>query len=161
MSDEPLYVYRVENPIDFWDGWSPIADFMVAKLDTDEPSFGYLSDFFAFFGRACVVADQLGWDGDIRRSELYVSGLPEPNGGRVIIGWKQDNNGETFVASPVPLPWLRGDLLSWRNRRVLSVDPQSRPSAQYTCVGVPGVPDGTCVEEYEPNDRATHRCAAR
>jgi hypothetical protein len=26
-----------------------------------------------------------------------------------LIAWKQDNNGESFVALPFPLPWLEED----------------------------------------------------
>jgi hypothetical protein len=27
-----------------------------------------------------------------------------------LLAWKQDNNGQTFIASPYPLPWLDGGL---------------------------------------------------
>jgi hypothetical protein len=29
-----------------------------------------------------------------------------------MIAWKSDNNGETYVASPYPLPWLQGEKIA-------------------------------------------------
>jgi hypothetical protein len=31
---------------------------------------------------------------------------PGDGAGPLMIAWKQDNNGDTFVYSPWPLPWL-------------------------------------------------------
>jgi hypothetical protein len=48
-----------------------------------------------------------GWEGDIRGfSEIYVSGVPvagDPTCA-LMIAWKQENNGDTFVASETELP---------------------------------------------------------
>ena len=60
---------------------------------------------------AYVVAKANGsyWEGDI--GELRIIGLPDPDNCRAIIVfiWKQDNNGTTFICSPVELSWLSQD----------------------------------------------------
>jgi hypothetical protein len=55
----------------------------------------------------------LGWEGDIRGGfgdsdgGPWFAPLPISNGDiAYAVAWKQDNNGETFVASSISLPWL-------------------------------------------------------
>lgn len=46
------------------------------------------------------------WDGDIRGRDIYVGGIPYPGFEcelNIILLWKQDNNGSTFMMSPFPL----------------------------------------------------------
>ena len=47
-----------------------------------------------------------GWEGDFRRPE-GVLWLPCDMEFRYAFVWKQDNNGTTFIASPIELPWLK------------------------------------------------------
>ncbi|MCS6766060.1 MAG: hypothetical protein MO847_06375 [Candidatus Protistobacter heckmanni] len=65
-----------------------------------------LTTFLASFESAKQAARDVGWEGDFRGSPR-VLWLPMAEfsftWGFV---WKQDNNGETFVVSPYPLPWL-------------------------------------------------------
>lgn len=57
--------------------------------------------------RASLVCKS-SWEGDIRTKEMYFFALPDPenNTTRPGVIWKQDNNGTTFIFSPVELPWL-------------------------------------------------------
>lgn len=49
----------------------------------------------------------IGWDGDYSQ-EPTVFHLPCPESESLELGfiWKQHRNGLTFIASPMPLPWL-------------------------------------------------------
>lgn len=88
------WCYALMEPIDYWYGLKPLskikdveilARFEVAKEDMK-------------------VAD-IYWEGDIR-GDAYAFFLPYR--GHTISGfvWKQDNNGSTFVWSPVALSYL-------------------------------------------------------
>jgi hypothetical protein len=52
------------------------------------------------------LATENGWEGDFRGS-AYVFWIPDEHNMRYGFVWKQDNNGTTFVVSPVPLPHLK------------------------------------------------------
>lgn len=54
------------------------------------------------------IARSLGWQGDIREGP-FVAGVPTfeiRNTSLFMVAWKQDDDGLTFIASPVRLPWL-------------------------------------------------------
>jgi hypothetical protein len=117
----PVHVYKTP-PIDFWCGWTPARD--VVKWDlgpTLDVSFAFNTISAAQWDyqwwAAKVGAIRLGWkEGDIRGypdNAPLVSGLPEWDGGGegcyFMIAWKQGDHGTTFVASPIPLPWLLHD----------------------------------------------------
>jgi hypothetical protein len=97
------------DPIDFWDGWTSEYDYL-RKLFTEYPNnnCGQIAAYIGLRAKAERMALKAGWDGDIREG-VFVSALP-PTDGRdscpIMLAWKQDNNGETFVYSPWPLPWL-------------------------------------------------------
>lgn len=63
-----------------------------------------------------AAARQMGWEGDIREGPS-VTVLPREPGeyepGHVIVAWKQHNNGTTFLASPIRLPWLETEDAEW------------------------------------------------
>jgi hypothetical protein len=111
-----LYLYQVA-PIDFWFGWIPLRDVLIEALEQDEgeydgpPDFGVLYDRLR---RAKTLARQyLGWEGDMR-SGPYFAPIPFETGFyEYLIAWKQDNNGTTYVASPVQLPWLETPDAEW------------------------------------------------
>lgn len=47
------------------------------------------------------------WEGDIRNKEIYVFAVPDEMETSIGLVWKQDNNGTTFIISPVELPHLQ------------------------------------------------------
>lgn len=47
------------------------------------------------------------WEGDIRNKEIYVFAVPDEMETSIGLVWKQDNNGTTFIISPVELPHLK------------------------------------------------------
>lgn len=104
-------------PIDFWDGWTTEYDYLrgLFAADFENGGRGAYKDAVAAYislrAKAERMALKAGWEGDIRGGDVYVSALPphdDESGSRcdIMVAWKQDNNGETFVYSPRPLPWL-------------------------------------------------------
>lgn len=100
------------GPIDFWQGWLTIDAVVLEELkDPDRWLRGSsLDSLFRFMQAAMDKARTIdcGWEGDIREGP-YVIGLPPPEGDYDVfyaVAWKQDNNGDTFVASPFLMTWM-------------------------------------------------------
>ncbi len=104
-----IFVYGVE-PIDAWLGWSDEAQFRasVDKWCYPERRDAIWALYEAFRDRAQIIARDLGWQGDIREGP-FIAGVPTfeiRNTSLFMVAWKQDDDGLTFIASPVQLPWL-------------------------------------------------------
>jgi hypothetical protein len=101
-----MFVYAIQ-PIDFWNGWQNPSDLF--RVSTHEYSTDYHNpaEWGPAWTKAKELARQVGWEGDIREGP-YVTVLPHSDGGfpPFVIGWKQENNGDTFIAAPFELPWL-------------------------------------------------------
>jgi hypothetical protein len=68
----------------------------------------FAKDLTRAFADAVRAATRLSeWEGDFSRGPCVMP-IPDPdnNGFQAAFVWKQDNNGTTFVVSPVALPWL-------------------------------------------------------
>lgn len=107
-----MYVYA-GTPIDFWEGWKTEAEYLASLNTSDafgDPTSDGLAAYYKRLGAAQLLAKGVGWEGDIREGP-FVSGIPTPGScdSEILIGWKQDNNGDTFIASPYELPWLSKD----------------------------------------------------
>lgn len=110
------YVYEL-GPIDF--GWEHLASVeeTAARIGGDEArasvaphtvdiSGPTVAEFLASWSSAQVAARDRGWEGDFRNDPVvfWVPAVEvEFTYGFVL---KQDNNGMTYVVSPVPLPHL-------------------------------------------------------
>ena len=100
-------------PIDF--GWEMLSSVeqaaaQIARTAAAEMVSGYgepgaVERFLKSFQEARKLAVQVGWEGDFRQ-EPKVFWIPDENAFAYGFVWKQDNNGETFVVSPQPMPWL-------------------------------------------------------
>ena len=106
-------------PIDFWQGWHrPSALFRVAD-DIINDGIHDPDDWKRQWELAQAIATDMGWEGDIREGP-YVTVIPDQPGNYsdppILIAWKQDNNGTTFIASPFRLPWLEDESTTWRAR---------------------------------------------
>lgn len=64
-----------------------------------------VSRFATKWEEAKVAAGAAGWEGDFRH-EPRVFWLPVDESFEYGFVFKQDNNGDTYVVSPVPLGWL-------------------------------------------------------
>jgi len=103
---QPIYVYHIP-PIDYgWCWLQPLRSLngIYEELDKHEE----LKAIAKFQDRAEVLARRLGWDGD-NRIEPHVFFVPDELEMSLGLVWKQDNNGCTFVASPVQLPHLEAE----------------------------------------------------
>ena len=105
-----VHIY-VLSPIDYWLGWMKEADYLASAKDYDDMIGNtFVDDYKALKLKAFAQAKSVGWEGDIREGP-YVTGLPSDSGEvYVMLGWKQDNNGTTFIASPVQLSNLKTQL---------------------------------------------------
>lgn len=125
----PQFFYAVD-PIDFWDGWMDKSAFLLSLIEEDDeppPSWLTVSQNIArklkrsqeilgaFEVAAKVVAPLIGWEGDIREGP-YFSVLPGNSRDNnvcvpIIMAFKHNNNGTTFIASSYELPWLQEDAM--------------------------------------------------
>jgi hypothetical protein len=109
--DQPKvgHLYEI-NPIDFWHGWTTLEDYRAEYYkslpNADIEPFNNYPEAVKFLEAAQRAAKQAtNWEGD---GYVYISAIPmygDPSSG-IIVAWKQSNNGTTFVASPVALPWM-------------------------------------------------------
>lgn len=109
QTEKMMIVYRIQ-PIDCWAGWQKPGDlFKVMPTGCETFDCYNAEEWIPLWKRAQALAKEVGWEGDIRTGP-YVTILPVPSDESsdcpVVIAWKQDNNGTTFVASPYPLFWL-------------------------------------------------------
>lgn len=106
-----MFLYTL-GPIDSWIGWSTEAEYKASEAtqgdyDRDEA----LARFEETKTQALDLGRRAGWEGDFSVGPM-VAGLPNRGGDTIsgiLIGWKQQNDGTTFVASPYRLPWLDED----------------------------------------------------
>lgn len=109
----PQTAYYI-TPIDFgWEYLPSVQEFAerLAKVDVEiklgKQPYGEarLDRFVEHFSRAQELAATAGWEGDFR-GDPCVFCIPIEN--EIVYGfvWKQDNNGDTLVVTPEPLPWL-------------------------------------------------------
>jgi hypothetical protein len=93
------HIYTL-SPIDDWDGWNELHE---TSPDRDKPDalWELLS---ALQQKARTI--RYPWEGDCSQGPFWLP-LPADTGNYLFLfAWKQSNNGTTFVASPVELPWL-------------------------------------------------------
>ncbi len=100
-----MFAYAL-TPIDHWTGWMSEAEFL------SQLGEGYMpvdeSAYLATKDRALDLARSAGWEGDIRQGP-FIAGLPTNDEHLFLLGWKQDNNGTTYIVSPYRLPWVEAE----------------------------------------------------
>ena len=101
----PLYVY-CGGAIDDWTAW---ADLYAMAGTSDHEAFGISADalFLLLFSAVKLVLER-GWGSPPRHGPRFapVPDLVEGNRPQFMVGLKEDNNGVTWIISPVPLPHL-------------------------------------------------------
>ncbi|MCG9895091.1 MAG: hypothetical protein MH204_06415 [Fimbriimonadaceae bacterium] len=123
-SREVFFTYE-GGPVDFWDGWLPLSDFIqrLVGLGLAQEEHLEIDEVLIFVLEAThEVTRRRNWEGDVRRGFTTADFATEDwgtvcgsvfialNGDKLpsrlidlAIGWKQDNNGTTFFASRRPL----------------------------------------------------------
>lgn len=122
-----FYCYVVDG-IQYHYGYDTSLNFYLEHLDDDIRNWvcdGYVPNpvlakerLIAAFHAVQQDMLRLGWDGDYSR-EPTVFHLPCPAIEPFELGfvWKQHRNGLTFVASPLPLPWLGEAIIQKGDKR--------------------------------------------
>lgn len=114
-----LIVYET-GPLDWWAGMIPLNNFAAGEFadphaedtwapqNTPEGFSKYINDLLE--EAKSLAADVLFYEGDVREGP-FLSVLPDPANQRTlpILAWKQDNNGMTYIATLMPLPYLDSD----------------------------------------------------
>ena len=114
-----MFIYAID-PIDNWYGWKPLTEVLNdASAHSDDRSF-WLNhkELLDFWNAAQKFARAQGWEGNIRSGfgdsdgGPWFAPLPINDSGSTafVISWKQENDGTTFVASSMPLPWLQKNI---------------------------------------------------
>jgi hypothetical protein len=103
-------VYQIP-PIDFWEYWLTEKQFK-ANITKSIAPVNSLFSYRRFLNRAKQIAqEKLGWPGDIAAGPFIAALAPTCSGddGRYMIAWKESNNGTTYIASPIELPWIKNE----------------------------------------------------
>ena len=108
-----MFIYAT-GPLDYSDGMIPLDEAIqkIANSDAIPPEWGIGINEIIHFIMLCaykVAKEKTFWEGDIRDNNIYLFSLPDPSSNSTRLGlvWKQDNNGTTFICSPVEIPWLK------------------------------------------------------
>jgi len=104
-----FHVYGI-TPIDFgWEHCPTVADYYSSLARNEFEGYtdiDILKQFKSDFETAKKLALDKGWEGDFRGA-AHVFLVPTENEFSYGFAWKQDNNGTTYVISPVALAHLR------------------------------------------------------
>jgi hypothetical protein len=116
-----IYCYRVQGPIDLFCGALTLDVLLATSIgfaDDAERRFETKLKLKAFRAAAIKGFQCVDHWGDIR--EEFWFGIPMECSMEWGLILKQENNGDTFVAAPVELPWLFAD--NEKGRAVVSHD---------------------------------------
>lgn len=100
-----LFCYRIGAIDDFVGAMSRSELTRLLSVEDSEVLLECIDVIQAFENKAMVEFRRLGWEGDLRQGPFFFV-VPVITGMAIGIIYKQDNNGDTFVASPVALPHL-------------------------------------------------------
>jgi hypothetical protein len=94
-----MFVYRLIEPIDLFDGLTPLSRWLAAGSPTRTQ--WALTAILALDD----AADQVGWRGDMRHLPM-VGGLPTSPFTTPYLVVKQDDDGATFIIADSEPPWV-------------------------------------------------------
>ena len=117
------YVYCT-GPLDFWNGWHDAADIVRERGDGlteyGEGKFVDKEEFDRCYAELIKKATDMGWEGDIIEGP-FVSVFPQEEFNayhpRIMIAFKQRNNGTCFIYSGWPLVQFENDTAEEWNER--------------------------------------------
>jgi hypothetical protein len=110
MMSQHVYVYEM-SPVDYWEGMTPLGSYFDDRCMSNMLEWRRAPEFdrvLRFLFRTMEIARSHGhWEGDVAHGP-YISAVPDSGGldCALILAWKQSNNGTTYVASQIELPWL-------------------------------------------------------
>jgi hypothetical protein len=86
-----MFIYRLTEPIDLFDGLTPLNRWLAGSDDPTRTSWA-----IAAVLALRDAADHVGWRGDMRHLPM-IGALPTTPGTTPYLLVKQDNNGDTFL----------------------------------------------------------------
>jgi hypothetical protein len=95
-----MFVYRLTEPIDAFDGLTPLPDWLAGPGGTYATRWA-LQAVLALADAASAI----GWRGDMRHLPS-VGVIPTPPTVTPYLVVKQDDNGATFIVTADEAPWL-------------------------------------------------------
>lgn len=100
-----FFTYVLDGPVDWFRGAVHLDD-LLEQCREDREEFRNVSKLL-MGAVAAVLKECCEWEGSITAGP-YVFALPVHDSSSLHLGfvWKQNNNGTTFIASPLPLWWL-------------------------------------------------------
>jgi len=97
-----MFVYRLSEPIDIFDGLSPLPDWLAGA--SPHANRWALQAVLAL----ADAGPTIGWRGDMRHLPS-VGVIPTPPAVTPYLVVKQDNNGDTFIVTADEALWLTND----------------------------------------------------
>lgn len=97
-----MFVYRLTEPIDIFDGLTPLPQWLA---DASPQTTQWVLQ--AILALADAGPD-IGWDGDMRHLPS-AGALPTPPAAAPFLVVKQDNNGDTFIITANETPTIAAD----------------------------------------------------
>ena len=105
------FIYETP-PIDYFLGMMPLSQYIkksiAMEMEHESEDTSTITNILSMVCEAIIkVKDATIWEGDFN-TKMYVFAIPDVDNTDMKIGfvWKQENNGTSFVVSPVSLPWL-------------------------------------------------------
>jgi hypothetical protein len=119
-----MYVYNV-GIIDHFNGLTHLNEYIKKIKRNEDSSFSEPRDDLVSLQKFVVEAlcealnaKGLAWEGDLRNNTIFVGGIPISNDDltcKKFLVIKQNNNGSTFVISPIPFGHLKDELIDFSN----------------------------------------------
>jgi hypothetical protein len=138
-----MFVYRLTEPIDVFDGLTPLPDWLAGPGCTHAARWA-LQAVLALADAGPAV----GWQGDMRHLPS-VGVMPTPPAVTPYLVVKQDNNGDTFIVTAADAPWL-DDTAAARTR----VDPH--PIGAWTHPTTDDIPPVATSVSFTGQDTAAY-----
>jgi hypothetical protein len=138
-----MFVYRLTEPIDVFDGLTALPDWLTGTGSTHATRWA-LQAILAL----ADAAPGVGWQGDMRHLPS-VGVAPDPPGVAPYLVVKQNNNGDTFIITATDAPWL-DDIAAV----CIRVDP--RPVGAFTHPTLDVIPAAAASVSFTDQDSAVY-----
>jgi hypothetical protein len=134
-----MFIYRLTEPIDAFDGLTPLPDWLTGTNSTRATQWALQA--------VLALADAgpaIGWRGDMRHLPS-VGVVPTPPDATPYLVVKQDDNGITFIVTTVDTPWIGSDAAD-------CIRVPARPIGAWTHPTIDDIPhlDTTLIADHQP-----------
>jgi hypothetical protein len=104
--ENKMYIYEMP-PVEHFEGMQKTKK-VIRKLSKSHDDIDTLTEFLALIKDAMILfRKKTSWEGDVKQSRCFSIPDPDYAGSKFAIVIKQDNNGTTFLCSPVVIGYLQ------------------------------------------------------